>query len=309
MILIKMSMRNIALVIGGLFFSLMGWGQGELSVCAGGGMNTILTHPTMDQPLGDGSLSQADALKAPGFMLSSRFLYFFGSGHLGFGSGADMIQYRSKMNLNGRMVTPSYDDVNGQSFDLIQAYEGWQEKQRIFAFEFPLGIYYKANFSDKTNLVCGLGGKWVVPAFSRYQITEGTYSVSGYYPQTDAVIEDLPHHGFVVTSPVAYGGLNTRMAFSLYGEAGLNLGISDHMFFHIGLYCNYGITNIISDKKHTPDKWDDFMVDNESAFSLRITEKARLFSVGLKLGVTIPTNEEGNTQGVSQSERINRSIE
>lgn len=303
-------MKYIVSIILSFMLSIPVWGDGELSISAGGGLNTILSNPSVDRPLTEGGVGKADALKSPGFLISTRFLYFFGEGQrVGIGSGADFIQYISKLSLDGKVVTASYDDVNGQGYDLIQSYIGWQEKERIMAFEFPLGVYYKAIFSDKTNLVCGLGGKLVVPAFSRYQISDGEYSVAGYYPQTDVVIQDLPHHGFVNTHPVAYGGLNTQLAFSVYGEAGLNFALSDRIFFYGGLYCNYGITNIISDKKHTSNLWDDFMVDNESAFSLKVTEKTNLFSAGLKLGVTIPTNADGNTASRSRADKIAKSIE
>lgn len=302
-------MRKILTIIGGLMFTLASWGQGELSVSVGGGLNTIFTDPKLDRALSGIGQGDADARLSPGFLVSSRFLYFFGNGHLGLGSGADFVHYSSSLKLDGELVTPSYDDINGQAFDLIQSYAGWQEKQRLFTLEFPLGFYYKAIFSDKTNLVLGLGGKLVVPAFSRYQITDGVYEVSGYYPQTDVTIRDLPHHGFSGSAPVANGGLNTRVAFSVYGEVGMNFAMSDHLLFHVGLYANYGITNIIADKKHEPSLWDDFMVDNESAFSLKVTEKAKLFSAGLKLGITIPTNAEGNTEGTSREEKIAKSIE
>lgn len=303
-----MIMRNIALIISGLLLSAMSWGQGELSISAGGGFNTILSHPVMEE-LEEEDVWESNALKTPGFMISSRFLYFFGSGHVGIGSGADFFMYRSKVTLNGTITTPSYDDINGQAFDLMQSYDEWVEKQRIFTFEFPLGVYYKASISDKTNFVGGVGGKMVVPAFSRYQITEGTYAVSGYYPQTDATIKDLPHHGFVNTQPVASGGLNTRLAFSVYGELGFNFALSDRASLHTGLYCNYGITRIVDDKRVTPGLWDDFMVDNKSILSSKLVEKSNLLAVGLKIGVSIPTNVEGNTISASGSEKISKTIE
>lgn len=286
-------MRKITLIIASLLTSLLSWGQGELTLSLGGGLNTILSQPAVDQPLEVGT-EGAESLLKPGFMASTRFLYFFGSGHFGIGSGADFYLYRSQITLNGKVITPSYDETNGQSFDLIQTFTGWEEKERIFTFEFPLGAYYKAIFSDKANMVLGLGGKLVVPAFSRFSVT-GSYDVSGHYPQTDVTISNLPHHGFVSSQPVANAGLNTSVAFSVYGELGFNVALSENLLFHIGLYGNYGVTEIMGKKKTKADLWDDYMVDTESILSSSLVEKANLLSAGVKLGVTIPTNVSGKS--------------
>ncbi len=301
-------MKNIFSVIGALLISTLCWGEGDLSFTVGGVFNTISSHSD-SKVLQDDDEFITNAFQTPGFMLGSRFHYFFGSGHVGIGSGTDFFLYRSKVTLNAHVVTPSYDDINGQAFDLIQDYEGWTEKQRLFTFEIPLGVYYKAMLSEKANFVGGVGGKLVIPAFSRYRISEGMYQVKGYYPQTDATITGLPHHGFVDSQPVASGGLNTHLSFAVYGEMGFNFAMSDRLFLHTGLYCNYGVTKFMDDKRVTPALWDDFMTDNESILSSKVVERSRLFAIGVKIGVTIPTNSEGNTLSASDSERISKSIE
>lgn len=277
--------------IAALFFSLNMFGQGEmLSFGVGGGLNTLFFDPVLDRPLDNGEMD-SDASLSPGFMLSSRYVLFFQNKNLGLGSGMDFSMYNSKACLNGAVVTPSYDQENGQAFDLIESFDGWKEKERIYAFEFPLGVYYKVPFSEKANLLCGVGGKLVVPLFSRYEIYEGSYAVSGYYPQTNVVIRDLPHHGFVNASPSASGGMKTKLAFALYGEAGLNISISEKMMFYGGFYCNYGLTSILNDKKkRTPNLSDDFFVDTKGLFATRIVDKVQLFSAGLKFGITLPSN-------------------
>ncbi len=291
------------LFIAALFFSLNVFGQGEmLSFGVGGGLNTFFFDPTLDRPLDSGEKS-AESVLSFGFTLSSRYVFFFQNTNFGLGSGADFLMYNSKTKLDGCAVTPSYDQENGQSFDLIESFSDWEEKERMFSFEFPLGFYYKIPFSDKANMVAGLGGKLVVPILARYKVSEGTYAVSGYYPQTNVVIKDLPHHGFVNSQPYASGAIKTKLAFAVYGELGFNFSISDKMMFYSGFYCDYGLTNVLNDKrKKVPDLWDDFFVDNESVFATRIVDKVRLFSAGLKLGITLPSNNRDQIASGTRSE-------
>lgn len=296
-----MNMKKILLVVT-MFLSMGAYGQGEiLSFGVGGGVNTILFDPVLDRPL-DNGVMKSDVPLLPGFTLSSRYVFFFQNKNVGVGSGVDFIQYRSRATLDGRVVTPSYDNENGQSFDLIETYMGWKEKEFIFAFEFPLGFYYKVPFSEKANMIVGAGGKLEVPIFSRYEIYEGSYSVSGYYPQTNVVIHDLPHHGFVNSDPYASGGIKTKLAFSVYGEIGLNFSISEKMMFYTGLYCNYGLTSVFDDKKKSvPELSDDFFVDTKGLFASRIVDKVQLFSAGLKLGISLPSNNRDQVSSGTKS--------
>lgn len=272
-----------------------------MTLSAGGGLNTAFFEPSLNLPLESG-LYSSDASMSGGFMISSRYVFFFQNKNFGIGSGVDFIQYHSKSNLDGRNTTASYDEENGQAFDLIQTFTGWEEKESFYTFEFPLGFYYKVPFSDKANMVCGLGGKLVVPIVSRFEITDGLYSVRGYYPQTNVIIEDLPHHGFLNAHPVANGGIDTRLAFSVYGEIGFNFSISEKLMFHGGLYCNYGVTSILDDKKSDePSLWDDYFVDTEGLFSSNIVDKVNLFSAGLKFGVSIPSNNRDNISSGTKS--------
>lgn len=294
-------MKRILFLIG-LCFSLAVYGQGEMvTLSAGGGLNTSFFSPSLDLPL-EGGKYNSDASLSGGFMVSSRYVFFFQNKNFGIGSGVDFIQYRSKSELDGRNTTPSYDEENGQAFDLIQTFSGWVEKESFYTFEFPLGFYYKVPFSEKANMVLGLGGKLVVPVVSRFEISDGSYAVSGYYPQTNVLIEDLPHHGFLNSHPVANGGIDTRLGFSVYGEVGFNFSINDKLMFHGGLYCNYGVTSILDDKKsREPSLGDDFFADTEGLFSSNVVDKVNLFSAGLKFGVTIPSNNRDHVSSGTKS--------
>lgn len=291
------------LFIAALFLSSNLFGQGELlTFGVGGGLNTFFFNPSLDRPLDSGE-ENAESVLSWGFTVSSRYIFFFQNSNLGLGSGVDFLQYRSKAKLDGCVVTPSYDHENGQAFDLIESFVGWEEKERMYTFEFPLGLYYKVPFSDKANMVVGLGGKLVVPVLSRYEVSEGTYAVSGYYPQTNVIIKDLPHHGFVNSEPYASGAIKTKLAFSVYGELGFNFSVSEKVMFHSGFYCNYGLSNVLNDKrKKEPDLWDDFFVDTESLFATRIVDKVQLFSAGLKFGITLPSNNRDQIAAGTKSE-------
>ncbi len=295
-------MRKIIL-FAALLFSFDIWGQGELTIGLGGGLNTIFMEPSLDEPLPNGT-KDADASLSWGCAFSSRYIFYFGNKNCGIGSGADLFMYNSSVSLNGRMVTPSYDDENGQAFDLMQDYRSWEEAQRLFTLEIPLGAYYQFVFSDKFNMTCGLGAKVVIPVNSRYEIEGGEYEVTGYYPQTNVVLSDLPHHGFVNTSPVAQGGLNTKLSFAAYAEVGMNFSIADNLWFYVGVYCDYGLNGFLKNKKKiVPDLWNNFFVDNESILDTRVVDDARIFAAGLKLGITIPSNLRNGTRSNARDER------
>ena len=72
--------------------------------------------------------------------------------------------------------------------------------------------------------------------------------------------------------------------------------------FYTGLYCNYGLTSVFDDKKKSvPELSDDFFVDTEGLFASRIVDKVQLFSAGLKLGISLPSNNRDQVSSGTKS--------
>jgi outer membrane protein OmpA-like peptidoglycan-associated protein len=133
--------------------------------------------------------------------------------------------------------------------------------------------------------MAGIGGKFCFPFYYRYEVTDGEIETKGFYPFKNVLLEDIPHHGFGLDD-TKYSGTNDRKpAFAVYLDLGLNHWIKDNLAIYWGVYCNYGLTDLIkSHKQALYDKDANYAgVHNSNQ-----VDKVRLLAIGAKVGVTIP---------------------
>jgi|GEM_PF-2125081 Outer membrane protein and related peptidoglycan-associated (lipo)proteins len=282
-------MKRVGLVLVGLSLVSLVFGQSELvTVSVGGGLHSLKHEPKLPTKnelgkcFGEGKLSA-------GATFSARYMHFFRDGNWGIGSGADVSYYAATSCLDGVETTSEYDKYNKEKFDCSFSFNGWEERQRVFALEIPLGVYFRTDFTYRLGMVAGLGAKLIMPLHSRFEIQEGSYELTGYYPEDNVTFSQLPHHGFYDNSPRYKDGIDTKPVLGVYAEYGLNIKFTEKLWGYAGVYFNYGITDMA--KEHVSDLGairDDFQNGYKGVLNSSAVDKANFLAAGVKIGITLP---------------------
>ncbi len=251
-----------------------------LNITAGGGLHTMLHNPdNLENIQGDGKLGA-------GGVVNVNYIHFFGKS-FGLGTGLGFSYNQSRSIINGMDVNKEYDAYNKESFDFQMIYVNWQEIQRAFVLELPLGFYGRKDLNEKMAMLIGVGGKLTFPVAYKYAVDEsenGTIETKGYYPNTNALLYNLPHHGFGVDDTPYSGSNKNRLGFSVYLDLGFNHWLNEKLAFYWGIYGNYGITDMV--KSHQTALYD-FNGNYAGVHASNMVDKVNMLSAGVKIGVTL----------------------
>jgi len=153
--------------------------------------------------------------------------------------------YRTQATLQDGVVFTSVqvDDI-GSAFLYSVKTAGYQETQRFFAAGIPLLLQYHTTGAGVQWYFDG-GGKVFAPFNSSIQVSAKQLTLSGYYPDYNIEVTNLPQHGFGTINgwkTTATGKLRPTVALS--AATGVSFGLSPGTRLYAGLYVDYGLTNI-----------------------------------------------------------------
>ncbi len=282
-------MKRISLILLGLSLSGFLFGQSELlTLSVGGGLHSLKHDPKFPDKNELGECFGKGKLSAGG-TFSVRYQHFFKDKHWGLGTGADVSYYTATSCLDGIDKNTIFDQFNSENYENSFEFIGWEERQRSLTLEIPLGVYFRTDFTEKLGFVVGLGPKFIMPLRSRFEIKEGTYEITGYYPGDNVTFEHLEHHGFYDNSPRFKDGISTRPVFAAYVEAGLNIKFTEKVYGYVGAYFNYGITDMAKTHEVIANVIkDDFRGGYQGLLNSTAVDQANYMAAGLKIGVTLP---------------------
>jgi OmpA-OmpF porin, OOP family len=230
-----------------------------------------------------------DGVQTPetGLMANLAFTHFFTS-KLGLLSGVGIQTYSSVSTLNLNESTPAIDSdmdiyVHNAKFN------NWQEKQQIMFVEIPLAGQFKQRINDKINLLLTIGAKMSIPVSATYQTTGGEIVTSGYYPQYNIELTNLPNHGFSTITQSFSGKNKLNLLYSAIAKIGVGYKLTEKIDLHAGGYFNYGLNNILkADTKML------YQLDGSynSVFQSYQTTSIKPISLGVELGLNIKIGKE-----------------
>jgi OOP family OmpA-OmpF porin len=135
-------------------------------------------------------------------------------------------------------------DDEGSAFQYSLKTVGYKESQRFFAATIPLLLQYHTA-DEGTQWWMNAGGKIFFPFNSSIQISAKQLSLSGYYPDYNLEVSNLPQHGF--------GALNNwktsattafKPTAALSAATGISFRASGGKRLYIGVYADYGLTDL-----------------------------------------------------------------
>jgi outer membrane protein OmpA-like peptidoglycan-associated protein len=164
--------------------------------------------------------------------------------HWGLITGLTGGWYGSKATLKDG--TYSYDEVDntGSAFRYDIKTTGYQEKQQFFSFGIPLQLQYHTGGSHTQWYIDG-GGKLLLPFNAQVRASAQQLVLSGYYPDFNVEVSNLPQHGFG-TIGGWLGETTTKLKTQavLNAETGLSFMLSPHTRLYAGLYLEYGLSDM-----------------------------------------------------------------
>lgn len=159
----------------GLYSS--GIGEYQLSGFMGGGLSTLKYSPLFGQQN-----------NGTGFTGGIDFTFFW-TPKWGVSGGITFDSFNSSFEMNQLETnTPSVDgDVDNDGipdeFILISRFEKFSEEQRSYLLSIPLMAKFRHSFDYRWGIIAGAGTKLSFPVSEKAEITSGTITTSGYYPQ------------------------------------------------------------------------------------------------------------------------------
>ncbi len=208
--------------------------QNEFSLYAGGGMQGLQYDNT------HGGIS----IK-PGFQAGIGYTRFL-SGHWGIRSGLEIGYYHTRATLNpGAAFTQNYVDSEGEGFEYRVKAGGYREDQKAYTLSIPLLLQFQTPGHGKQQFYALGGAKLGIPLSQTYSAQADEISGSGYYPNLDLEITDLPVHGFGKQAGWKGKGDNDlKIAVSLAAEAGVRFHVSANSYLYTGAWIDYGLNNM-----------------------------------------------------------------
>lgn len=239
------------------------------------------------------------------------YTYYF-SERMGIGTGIDVNVYRSDFKLNNLTISSFEVDDQASAFEYRVTPLNYQEEQRFYGASIPLMLQYRSKTAATTGIYFGVGGKVIFPMKQKVNVTAESMQLSGFYPDLNLTIDDLPNHGFGSLSDYdAEASNDLKTSFALSAEAGIYFKLKPNLNLYTGVYADYGITDI--QKTNTADRnivtySPTGLAEIESngvMGSGNTIDKSRLFAAGiqLKLGFALKKQHKAPKETIVEVDR------
>lgn len=196
--------------------------------------------------------------------------------------------YNTSISLNKKNLKSLEVDDRGSGFVMNLKTKGYKESVGMCAIEIPIRLFFdNANDDKKIGYYGALGGKFIQPIYQKGVIKANSISVSGFYPDINVTIDDLPNHGFGTwenfkeeTTP------DFGSTFVISAELGISFKIDEDRFY-LGLFADYGLSNLNRNKKSTESLIDYNRIGKPKrsggASNLKSTKSIKMLSLGLQI--------------------------
>jgi len=154
--------------------------------------------------------------------------------------------YRTKATLRDGVISSTYQvDDAGSAFQYNVKATGYQEMQRFYAVSVPLLLQYHTQ-DPLLQWYFDAGGKVVVPFGSNTQVSAGQLTLSGYYPDYNIEVSNLPQHGFGTVNGWKANTTSTQLKPSVAVSAatGVSFSLAPQTRLYAGVYADYGLTGV-----------------------------------------------------------------
>jgi outer membrane protein OmpA-like peptidoglycan-associated protein len=153
--------------------------------------------------------------------------------------------YRTKASLRDGVVFTTYEvDDLGSAFQYTMKTVGYKETQQFFAAAIPLLLQYHTTGTG-VQWYFDAGGKVSAPFNSSINVSAKQLTLSGYYPDFNIDVSNLPEHGFgTVNGWKTSATTKLSPSAALSAATGVSFSLSSGSRLYAGLYVDYGLTTL-----------------------------------------------------------------
>lgn len=200
--------------------------------------------------------------------------------------------YRTRATLPDGVVFSNYQvDDEGSAFQYSMKTEAYKETQTYYAAGIPLLLQYQSTGAG-AQWYLNAGGKILLPSAASVAISAGKATFSGYYPDYNIAVSDLPQHGFgSINNWKATTTVDLKPSAALTAAAGLSFPLNHGMRIYTGLYVDYGLTALKGKNDSVPlvtySPSGVGGVKDNSVIDLPTTGRPAWFAAGIQLRLTL----------------------
>lgn len=169
---------------------------------------------------------------------------------LGIGTGVHLSYIASDAQLTRQMTwdgkTLGITDSEGELYNHRVDFNDWHERQNLLFLEIPLALQFKAG-TGKAGFYFNIGAKMGIPVYANYNHYRGDLIHSGYYPQWNAVLANLPERFETETFTRAQDGRAAAISWvngELFGELGMLIRLDRTTHLTLGIYGAYTLNDM-----------------------------------------------------------------
>ena len=190
------------------------------------------------------TLQNGQSKLLPGGSLSLNYTFSLSS-QWGLLTGVTGGLYRAQATLpDGVVFTSDQVDDAGSAFQYNVKTTGYIETQRFIAASIPLQLQYHTA-GPGTQWYFNGGGEVLFPFNASIYVSVQKLSLSGYYPDVNLEVSNLPQHGFgTLNGWKRSTSFKLKPAAALSAATGLSFGLSPGTRLYTGLYVEYGLTDL-----------------------------------------------------------------
>lgn len=232
----KQLLIRIAYMVAGVCLCIMTHAQEqekhEISVYTASGLSSLqynLSNGVCDHRMGGG--------------LGLSYGFFFND-NWGVTAGGEMSFYYAK----ARMQPFSGGDyVQSENFTYNYDVINYHENHELIVISIPVMLQYQAPLLLKEHdCYAAIGAKIGFPQRFRYKTSGATYTTTGINHNDNSIIDSPESDGFGTFSEKRNkSGIDYKTSYMLSAELGMKWALSRFFFLYTGVYCDYGLNDII----------------------------------------------------------------
>lgn len=194
--------------------------------------------------------------------------------------------YNTKTTLNNGSIISSFEvDDLGSAFRFDTKATGYKETNSFLAAGIPIMVQYQS--CGKTQWYMNAGTKLLIPFNVKTKAIAQQLELSGYYPDYNLEVKDMPQHGFgTISNWSKEEKTELKPTATLSAATGFSFPVGEGLRLYTGLYIDYGLTDMRKDKD--PDA--SLVVYNPNALNqsqvnglINRGDNARLLGYGIQL--------------------------
>lgn len=186
-----------------------------------------------------------------GFTMGLNYSYPLKDNRWSVVGGIQLAKYNSRISLDNdfQYVSNEVDD-KGSAFQFQVIANEYKESQSLYSLNIPLLIEYATYVSRYSKFYILGGFKIIVPISQSASSKANQLMTTGYYPNVNLTVIDLPQHGFgtITNWKDSKTPLNLSTSIALSLQSGFDFYLGNNLCY-TGMYLDYGLNDISNSKK------------------------------------------------------------